>query len=151
MASLPIRMVIGADHAGLLLRDVVKTALFARGIEVNDLGPQDTTPVDYPDQAVKVCAELTSGRADLGVLVCGTGIGMSIAANKLKGIRAALCTSEFEARFSREHNDANVLCLGGRVTGPGLAEAILSAFVGTQFEGGRHARRVDKLKALDGT
>ena len=150
MASLPMRVAIGSDHAGLLLRGVVKAALFAHGVEVNDLGPQEPTSVDYPDYAAKVCAEVTAGHADLGVLVCGTGLGMSIAANKVQGIRAAVCRTEFEARLARQHNDANVLCLGERVTGPGLAEAILAAFLSAEFEGGRHAKRVDKVKALDG-
>lgn len=149
MASLPLRMAIGSDHAGLHLRDVVKKRLLQAGIDVNDLGPQDDTSVDYPDYAGKVSAEIVAGRAELGVLVCGTGIGMSIAANKVKGIRAALCHTEFEARMARMHNDANVLCLGERVTGPGVAEAILTAFVETPFEGGRHQKRVDKVKALD--
>ena len=150
MASLPMRVAIGSDHAGLLLRGVVRQALAAHGVAVDDLGPLEAASVDYPDYAAKVCAEVTAGRADLGVLVCGTGIGMSIAANKHHGIRAALCRTELEARLGRQHNDANVLCLGERVTGPGLAEAIVAAFLSAAFEGGRHARRVDKLKALDG-
>lgn len=150
MANFPLQVAIGSDHAGLVLRAVVKKKLQASGVEVHDLGPEDATSVDYPDFAAKVCKEVASGRAELGVLVCGTGIGMSIAANKHKGIRAALCRTEFEARMARAHNFANVLCLGERVTGAGVAEGIVAAFLESSFEGGRHERRVDKLKALDG-
>ena len=149
MASFPMRVAIGSDHAGLRLRDTVKDRLVHHGIDVNDLGPQEDTKVDYPDYAAKVCAEVIAGRAEVGVLVCGTCIGMSIAANKVHGIRAALCHTEFEARMARRHNDANVLCLGERVTGDGLGEAIVDAFLESTFEGGRHAVRVDKVKALD--
>ena len=145
----PLRVVIASDHAGLHLRAEVARLLRERGAEVIDLGPSSGESVDYPDYAAKLCAEITAGRAQLGVLVCGTGIGMSIAANKHAGIRAALVHTEFEARMSRAHNDANVLCLGERVVGFGVAGAILAAFLDGLFEGGRHARRVEMLKALD--
>ncbi len=143
------KLVVASDHAGLALRaEAIKVAR-ARGLEVEDLGPFTTDSVDYPDQAVRVGEALAAGRARFALLVCGTGIGMSIAANKLPGVRAALCRTEYEARMARAHNDANVLCLGERVTGAGLAAAIVEAFLATPFEGGRHARRVEKLDALD--
>jgi ribose 5-phosphate isomerase B len=143
------KMVAASDHAGLALRAEAIRAARARGVEVEDLGPFTADSVDYPDLAVRVGEALAAGRAGLGLLVCGTGIGMSIAANKLPGVRAALCRTEYEARMARAHNDANVLCLGERVTGAGLAAAIVDAFLATPFEGGRHARRVEKLTALD--
>ena len=143
------RMVAASDHAGLTLRAEGIKAARARGVEVEDLGPFTADSVDYPDLAARLGEALAAGRARFGLLVCGTGIGMSIAANKVKGVRAAHCTTEYEARMARAHNDANVLCLGERVTGAGLAAAIVEAFLATPFEGGRHARRVEKLKALD--
>jgi ribose 5-phosphate isomerase B len=143
------RAIFGSDHAGLALRaEAVKVAQ-ASGFEVQDLGPFSGDSVDYPDYARQVGEAVASGRARLGVLVCGTGIGMSIAANKLKGVRAAHCTTEFEARMARAHNDANVLCIGERVVGLGLGAAVVRAFLETPFEGGRHARRVEKINALD--
>ena len=119
------------------------------GYAALDLGPADSTSVDYPDYAVKVTAAVANGTAGLGVLICGTGIGMSITANKVPGIRAALCRTEFEARMARAHNDANVLCLGQRVTGSGLALEIVKAFLATPFEGGRHAGRVEKIRQVE--
>jgi len=142
-------LVAASDHAGLALRAEAVKAASARGFQVEDLGPFSADSVDYPDFAVRVGEALSAGRARVGLLVCATGIGMSIAANKLPGVRAALCRSEYEARMARAHNDANVLCLGERVTGPGLATAIVEAFLATPFEGGRHARRVEKLSALE--
>jgi ribose 5-phosphate isomerase B len=143
------KLVAASDHAGLALRAEAIQAARAFGMEVEDLGPFTADNVDYPDLAVRVGEALAAGRARFGLLVCGTGIGMSIAANKLPGIRAALCRTEYEARMARAHNDANVLCLGERVTGAGLGAAVVAAFLGTPFEGGRHARRVAKLDALD--
>jgi ribose 5-phosphate isomerase B len=143
------RVVIGSDHAGLALRaEAVKVAQ-AAGLEVEDLGPFSGESVDYPDFARAVGEAVASGRARLGVLVCGTGIGMSIAANKVKGVRAAHCGTEFDARMARAHNDANVLCVGERVVGLGVGGAIVKAFLETPFEGGRHARRVQKIAELD--
>jgi ribose 5-phosphate isomerase B len=143
------KIVAGSDHAGLALRaEAVKVAR-AAGLEVEDLGPFSGESVDYPDYAKRVAEAVASGRAKLGLLVCGTGIGMSIAANKVKGVRAAHCTTELEARMARAHNDANVLCLGERVIGLGLGAAIVKAFLETPFEGGRHARRVDKMKDME--
>ncbi len=143
------KVIAGSDHAGLALRaEAVKVAK-AAGFEVEDLGPFSGDSVDYPDYAKAVADAVVAGRAKLGILVCGTGIGMSIAANKVKGIRAAHCTSEFEARMARAHNDANVLCIGERVVGLGLGGAIVKAFLETPFEGGRHARRVQKMRDLE--
>jgi ribose 5-phosphate isomerase B len=143
------RVIAASDHAGLALRaEAVKTAK-ARGFEVEDLGPFTTESVDYPDYARTLAEAVAAGKARAGILVCGTGIGMSIAANKVPGVRAAVCRSEYEARMARAHNDANVLCLGERVTGGGLGAAIVEVFLSTPFEGGRHAKRVDKIKALD--
>jgi ribose 5-phosphate isomerase B len=143
------RVVAGSDHAGLTLRaEAVKVAK-AKGFEVEDLGPHAPDSVDYPDFAAAVSRAVAEGKARFGILVCGTGIGMSMAANKVPGVRAALCHTEWEARMTRAHNDANVLCLGERVTGGGLGAAIVEAFLTTPFEGGRHQRRVEKLNALD--
>ncbi|MBS1149257.1 MAG: rpiB [Myxococcaceae bacterium] len=125
------------------------TALKELKLDFDDLGPADATSVDYPDYAQKVAEAVAGGRAQLGVLVCGSGIGMSISANKFHGVRAALCHTEFEARVARGHNDANVLCLGQRVTGPGVARGILEEFVKAPFEGGRHANRVNKILAQE--
>lgn len=145
-----MKLVIASDHAGVSLKaDLAKRAR-ELGHELIDLGPADTTSVDYPDFALKVAQAVSSGAAERGVLVCGTGIGMSITANKVHGVRAALCHTEYEAKMARAHNDANVVCLGQRVTGSGLAGAIVEAFVGESFEGGRHQGRVDKMSALEG-
>lgn len=140
---------IASDHAGLALKTELVGELSKLGHQPLDLGPADASSVDYPDYAVKVTDAVTKGQASLGVLICGTGMGMAITANKVHGVRAALCRTEFEARMSRQHNDANVLCLGQRVTGGGLAIEILKAFLASSFEGGRHATRVDKIKAVE--
>jgi ribose 5-phosphate isomerase B len=143
------RIVVASDHAGLALRaEVVKVARELGG-EVEDLGPAGGESVDYPDYARRVAEAVVAGRGRLGVLVCGTGIGMSIAANKVRGIRAAVCTTELEARMARAHNDANMLCLGERVVGLGLGAAIVKAFLEAPFEGGRHERRVRKIAELE--
>ncbi len=144
------KVVIASDHAGLSLKAELLDALKAQGRPVEDLGAYDGDSVDYPDFASKVARAVASGEASLGVLVCGTGIGMSIVANKHRGVRAALCTCEFEAKMARAHNDANVLCLGQRVVGAGLARAILEAFLAQPFEGGRHERRVQKIRDVEG-
>jgi ribose 5-phosphate isomerase B len=144
------KVIAGSDHAGLALRAEAVRIAREQGFEVQDLGPFSGESVDYPDYARQVAEAVASGAARFGILVCGTGIGMSIAANKVKGVRAALCTSEFEARMARAHNDANVLCIGERVLGGGLGAAVVAAFLGGPFEGGRHQRRVDKIRALEG-
>ena len=142
-----MKVVIASDHAGFTLKLSLVQALAEAKVLVEDLGPSSTAAVDYPDFAKKVSDAVAGGGSQtFGVLVCSTGTGMSIAANKAKGIRAALCRSEFEARMARAHNDANVLCLGERVTGSGLARAILEVFLNTPFEGGRHAARVGKIE-----
>jgi ribose 5-phosphate isomerase B len=134
----------GADHAGLELKDALAQRARSRGLEVVDLGTHDAASTDYPDFAHEVSRRVARGEGR-GVLICGTGIGMSMAANRHPGVRAALCAEPFGARMTRRHNDANVLCLGARLTGPGLAEEIFDVFLDTPFEGGRHARRVSKI------
>jgi len=136
-----VKIASGAEHAGHGLKQVLLEEGLS-GHEVIDVGTHDTESTDYPIYALRVARLVASGEADLGVLICGTGIGMSIAASRVAGIRAALCTSEYMARMARAHNDANVLCLGGRVLGPGQALAILQAFLETGFQGGKHARRL---------
>jgi ribose 5-phosphate isomerase B len=144
-----VKIIIASDHAGLELRRELVSALQELRVEVSDVGPTTNASVDYPDFAKTVCKAVAAGEYQYGVLVCGTGIGMSITANKYRGIRAALCTSEFEARMTRAHNDANVLCLGQRVVGAGLARSIVEAFVATPFEGGRHQKRLDKIREAE--
>lgn len=145
-----MKIVIGSDHGAVELKEEVKKVLAEiEGVEVKDVGTFDTSPVDYPDIAEKVCAEIVSGAAERGIALCGTGIGISIAANKIKGIRCALCHDVFSAKMSREHNNANVLAMGGRVIGYGPAGEIVRAWVAAEFEGGRHERRVNKIMALE--
>ncbi len=136
---------LGADHAGFHLKDALKDRLQRRGHPVRDVGTHGPESVDYPDYAAEVARLLTSGDCSLGLLVCGTGVGMSIAANRFPEVRAVVCSEPYSARMARAHNDANVLCLGARVVGEGLADEILDAFLEASFEGGRHARRVAKL------
>lgn len=143
------KVVAASDHAGLHLRAEAVRIAREKGFEVEDLGPFGADAVDYPDFAKRAAEAVASGRARYGILVCGTGIGMSIAANKVKGVRAATCRSEYEARMARAHNDANVLCMGGRVTGLGLGGAIVAEFLGQPFEGGRHERRVKKITEME--
>ena len=144
-----MKIVIGSDHGGFHLKEVLKQHLTERGIAFSDAGAYTEESCDYPDIALKVCREIAAGNADRGILVCGTGIGMSMAANKVKGIRAALCGDVFSAAMSREHNNANVICLGERVLGFGLATSILDAWLDTEFAGGRHERRVNKIMAIE--
>jgi len=144
-----MRIAIGSDHAGFDLKEELIPFLKAAGHAVEDMGTSGRESCDYPDFARAVAEAVAQGRHERGILICGTGIGMSIAANKVAGVRAALCAEPFSARLAREHNDANVLCLGARVIGPGLAQAIVAAFLEGQFEGGRHQRRVDKIRGLE--
>lgn len=144
-----MRIALGADHAGVGLKSEIKALLDARGIPYTDFGTESTASVDYPDYATKVAREVAGGGYDRGILVCGSGIGMAMAANKVAGIRAASVVDETSARLSREHNDANVLALGQRITGPEVARRIVEAFLDTPFGGGRHAPRVEKINALD--
>ena len=141
-----MRLAAASDHAGFPLKNHLVAWLSAHGHEVADLGTHSAESTDYPDFAHEVARRIASGEIELGLLVCGTGIGMSIAANRHAGVRAARCLTEYDARMARAHNDANVLALGERVTGAGLAEAILETFLATAFEGGRHARRVQKIE-----
>lgn len=149
--DLVMKIVIGCDHGALALKEEVKKVLSEYpDVEVNDVGTYTEDSVDYPDIAEKVCKEITSGRSERGIVLCGTGIGISIAANKIHGIRAALCNDVYSAIMSRQHNNANVLAMGGRVTGFGPAGEIVRAWLTTDFEGGRHERRVNKIMALEG-
>ena len=145
-----MNITIGSDHGAVALKDEVKMVLKEyEDIKVTDVGTFGTESIDYPDIAEKVYADVTSGKANLGIVLCGTGIGISIAANKVKGIRCALCNDVYSAKKAREHNNANVLAMGGRVLGFGPAGEIVRAFVESSFEGGRHARRVNKIMAIE--
>ena len=144
-----MRIAIGADHAGVALKETVKQLLTERGVAFDDLGTLSTDSVDYPDFAVAVARKVASGEYDRGILTCGSGIGMAIAANKIPGIRAASIQDEEGARLSREHNDINVLSLGERTGNADTARRIVEIFLDTEFAGGRHKRRVDKINALD--
>ena len=141
-----MRIAIGCDHRGLNLKRVIAGLLSEEGHSYEDFGCYDTAAVDYPDIGVRVAQAVAEGRFDHGILVCSTGIGMSMVANKVPGVRAALCHDIFSARRSREHNDANMLCLGEWVVGEGLAREIVSAYLGAQFQGGRHAQRLEKVR-----
>lgn len=143
------KIVIGSDHAGFGLKQKVKAHLASRGIEVIDVGTDTAESCNYTIYADALCKTIQNGDAPLGILICGTGIGMSMAANKHAGIRAAACENTFSARMTRMHNDANVLCFGERVIGYGLACDMVDLFIDTPFEGGRHQARVDDLNALD--
>ncbi|MFC3867398.1 ribose 5-phosphate isomerase B [Helicobacter equorum] len=140
-----MQVFIASDHAGFRLKEFVKEVLCAKGLEVCDLGPDSNLRVDYPDFAKKLCESVSANTESKGVLICGSGIGMGIAANRFSGIRAALCTDPYLAKMARAHNDANVLCMGERVIGQGEAEEIVLQFFSTEFEGGRHLERVRKL------
>ena len=143
------KIAIGCDHGGLEHKNAIAENLKNRGFEVVDEGIYEQVSVDYPEIAQKVCARITSGECELGILVCGTGIGMSIAANKVKGIRAAACSEHFSAKYTRLHNTSNILCLGGRVIGEGTAIELADIFVDTKFDGGRHQRRVDMITEIE--
>jgi len=144
-----MRIAIGADHGGYELKQQIAEFLIAQGYEINDLGTHSLESVDYPDFAELVARAVARDEAERGIVICGTGIGVSMSANKVRGIRAALCTDCYMARMAREHNDAQVLCLGARVLGVGSALEIVQVFLSNEFQGGRHARRVGKINALD--
>ena len=137
---------IASDHAGIALKTDIYLVLKSLDLEVEDLGPNETTSVDYPDYAHLLARAVSDGRIEWGVLICGTGIGMSMAANRHHGVRAALCHDAYTAEMARRHNDANILCIGARATGPGVAEQIAQIFAQTKFEGDRHQRRVAKIE-----
>ncbi|MCX7714478.1 MAG: ribose 5-phosphate isomerase B [Clostridia bacterium] len=140
---------IGSDHGGYELKNQIIDHLRSRGMEVKDFGIYSQDSMDYPDIAKPVCKAVLSGEAEQGILICGTGIGISIAANKIKGIRAALCTDVFSAKMAKQHNNANILCLGGRVTGPELAFMIADTWIDEKFLGGRHQNRIDKIHIME--
>ena len=144
-----MKIALGADHAGFALKEQIKQHLAATGIQVDDRGTSSTESVDYPDFARAVGDEVAQQKADLGILVCGSGIGMAIVANKVPGVRAANVTDEYQAQVSREHNDANVLALGARVLQPQQALSIVDKWLHTPFAGGRHARRVEKIAEIE--
>lgn len=144
-----MKIAVGSDHAGYELKQRLAQALQRQGHDVLDLGTHGTQSVDYPDFAGAVAGAVAGGRAERGLLVCGTGIGMSIRANREPGVRAAKCNDPLEARMARAHNDANVLCLGARVTGPELMKELVSAFLASSFEGGRHQRRVEEIEKIE--
>jgi len=144
-----MRVIIGSDHAGFELKEELRTYLTEQKVEVVDAGTHSEQPVDYPDIGSRVAEKVSRGEFDRGVLICGTGIGMSVVANRFPGVRAALCHDLYTARISREHNDANLLVLGGRLTGKGLAREILKVWLETEFEGGRHQKRLEKIASLE--
>jgi len=144
-----MKFFIATDHAGIAYKEAVKAILESRAIEVVDLGPFSTDRVDYPDYAKKCAVTVRENPGSFGILICGTGIGMSIAANKVKGIRAALCHDAYTAAMARAHNDAQILCFGERVLGLGVVESIIDSFIRTEFEGGRHAQRVEKIMQIE--
>jgi ribose 5-phosphate isomerase B len=144
-----MRIALGADHAGFPLKEKVRTYLVSKGYEVEDQGPFSRDPVDYPDLAEKVAARVAAQEVKFGVLVCGTGLGMAMSANKLPGVRAATCNDTLSAHFARAHNDANVLAMGGRLTDEATARKILDIWLATPFEGGRHERRVLKIATIN--
>lgn len=140
---------IGSDHGGYLLKEEIKKHLKEKGYEFKDFGTDSTASCDYPVYAEKVCRAVQSGECEKGILICGTGIGMSMCANKCKGIRAAVCGDHFSAEFTRKHNNANVLCLGARVIGAGVAMQLVDIFLTTEYEGGRHEKRVEIMMQLE--
>lgn len=142
-------LVLGSDHGGFELKEQIKAHLIERGLRFIDVGTDSLTSCNYPEYAHKLCEKIQSGECYRGILCCGTGVGMSMAANKHKGIRAACCSDTFSARFTRLHNDANVLCMGGRVVGTGLALDMVDLFIDTEFEGGRHEGRVAMVNSFD--
>ena len=144
-----MKIAIGSDHAGFTLKEEIRMHLDEIGIEYVDCGVYDTASADYPIQAKVTCEKITSGECERGILCCGTGIGISMAANKVKGIRAACCSDYFSAKYTRLHNDANILCMGARVIGAGAALELVDVFLTTDFEGGRHQRRVDLITDME--
>jgi ribose 5-phosphate isomerase B len=145
-----MKFYVATDHAGIDLKDLTVEILRAKGHEVIDIGPFSKERVDYPDFAVQVCKSVLKDEGSHGILICGSGIGMSMSANRFHGIRAALCHDAYTATMARAHNDANVLCYGERVVGAGVAESIVDAWIAGSFEGGRHAGRVEKIEAIKG-
>ena len=145
-----MKFYIATDHAGVDLKDYTVELLKEKGHEVIDLGPFDKERVDYPDYAVKVAQSVLTDSVSQGILICGSGIGMSMAANRFHGIRAALCHDAYTAQVARQHNDANILCFGERIVGRGAAESIIDSWLASSFEGGRHCGRVEKIESIQG-
>ena len=145
MKSLFKTICIASDHAGYNLKESIKTFLISKSVSIIDLGPNKNSSVDYPDYAKKVSKRVNSKKSDLGILVCGSGTGMAISANKTKGIRAAVCYNLKSTRLSRQHNDANIIALGSRLTKKNLSLKLISTFIKTKFEGGRHQKRIKKI------
>ncbi|MDU5106619.1 MULTISPECIES: ribose 5-phosphate isomerase B [unclassified Clostridium] len=143
------KIAIGSDHGGVELKEEIKNFLLKEGYEVKDFGTNSNNSCDYPDYALPVAEAVVAKEYDFGILICGTGIGIGIAANKVPGIRAALCSDTFSAHATREHNDANILTLGQRVVGPGLALDIVNTFLNTEFQGGRHQDRINKISEIE--
>jgi ribose 5-phosphate isomerase B len=144
-----MRIAVGSDHRGFQLKDKLRTMLSSKGHEVMDVGTEGSESVDYPDYAHIVAEKVRDREADRGLLICGTGIGMAITANKFRGVRAAPCSDEVSAELSRRHNDANVLCLSGDMLSVRAAERIVEVWLATEFEGGRHARRIQKIEDIE--
>lgn len=144
-----MKIAVGCDHGGLEHKNAIAEHLKSEGFEVDDFGIYENKSVDYPEIALKVANSIKNGENELGILVCGTGIGMSLAANKVNGIRAAACSEHFSAKYTRLHNNSNILCLGGRVIGIGTALELCDIFVNTEFEGGRHQRRIDMITEIE--
>jgi ribose 5-phosphate isomerase B len=151
MSKTTTPIIIGSDHAAYDLKEKVKTFISGKGIHVEDVGPSTDNSVDYPDFGIKVASMVASGKFERGILLCGTGIGMSMVANRFPHVRAALCSDLFSAIMSRRHNNANVLVMGGRVIGEALAMEIVNAWLETSFEGGRHQLRIEKFDQIDAT
>ena len=144
-----MKIAVGCDHGGLEHKNAIAEHLKSEGFEVEDFGIYENKSVDYPEIALKVANSIKNGENELGILVCGTGIGMSLAANKVNGIRAAACSEHFSAKYTRLHNNSNILCLGGRVIGIGTALELCDIFVNTEFEGGRQQRRIDMITEIE--
>ena len=144
-----MKIAVGCDHGGLEHKNAIAEHLKSEGFEVEDFGIYENKSVDYPEIALKVANSIKNGENELGILVCGTGIGMSLAANKVNGIRAAACSEHFSEKYTRLHNNSNILCLGGRVIGIGTALELCDIFVNTEFEGGRHQRRIDMITEIE--
>ena len=143
------KVAIGCDHGGIILKDAVVSTLKDLGVEIVDFGTMSDESVDYPEYGLKVAEAVAEGRCDLGIVMCGTGIGISISANKVPGIRCALATNEFMAKATKNHNNSNILALGGRVVSPEEASAIVRAWYTAEYEGGRHQRRIDMITAIE--
>jgi ribose 5-phosphate isomerase B len=147
----PVKIAIASEHAGFELKEKIVSYLREKGVSVDDLGARSDQPIDYPPLAAGLAEKVARGEYQRGILICGTGIGMSLAAGKVPGIRAALCTDPFMAQMSREHNDANVLCLGAWITGLRLSYAIVDAYLESEFAGGRHVQRLDQIRQIEDT